>query len=508
MRLSSTVLEEPSLIFGSRGEEKDPRLGLSEFGPWFASDERRPLPSQVRIGIVGTSVTLDLTRRLVEELQKPIESGHFNKWAHPDFDGFTTQNRIGCEFVLSDSWNAGLTPQECRQALDVRDPNERIATAAALFIEKLKLIATEESPPDVVVFALPQEIVDYCGIGDRTRGAKRPRFSEHDRVVAELKEKHQRFLEEWGLEVMSEEPPEPERDYDLRNSIKGKAMQVGIPVQIVKEHNLRAFLSGEGEKDGSLIRSSFAWNFSTGLYYKARGRPWRLAKLTPGTCYVGVSFYRDLRNPKLNLETSMAQVFTHSGDGFVLRGEEVVLDSGTKEAHLTRDQSRELLRGVLRKFREKTRSPPARVVLHKTSRFSAEEREGFLEALGQTSYDFVAITRDSPLRLLRLGEFPVLRGTMCRLADTEFILYTTGYVPRLRTYPGRSVPDPLRVKHEGTSESKLLASEILGLTKLNWNTTTFATRMPITLEFARQVGKVLSELGPEGTLQDHYRFYM
>ncbi len=37
---------------------------------------------------------------------------------------------------------------------------------------------------------------------------------------------------------------------------------------------------------------------------------------------------------------------------------------------------------------------------------------------------------------------------------------------------------------------------------------TFATRMPITLEFAKQVGRVLSELEPGALVQDHYRFYM
>lgn len=506
--LSTTVLDEPDLVFGLHGEEKDPRLGLSEYGPWFSSDERRPAPSQVRVGIVGTGTTLDLARQLMDRLKAPIRSGHFNRWAHPDFDGFTTDNRVGCEFVLSDSWNATLLPQECARLLQILNPNERIAAAVALFLAKLRQIAAEESPPDVVILALPQEVVDYCGIGDRTRGAKRPRFSPREKLIAELKANHQRFLEQWGLELEADEPKEPARDYDFRNSIKGKVMQVGIPVQLLKEETARSFLSGDGEKDGSLIRSSFAWNLSTGLYYKAKGRPWRLAKLTAGTCYVGISFYRDLRNPSLELETSMAQVFTHSGDGFVLRGEEVVLDSSTKEAHLTKRQAADLLAGVLRKFTEKARAPPARVVLHKTSRFSKDERTGFLEALGETAYDFVAIVGDSPLRLLRQGEFPVLRGTMCRLSDQEFILYTSGYLPRLRTYPGRSVPEPLHIIHEGASESHLLAKEILGLTKLNWNTTAFATRMPITIEFARRVGKVLSELGREGALQDHYRFYM
>jgi hypothetical protein len=48
----------------------------------------------------------------------------------------------------------------------------------------------------------------------------------------------------------------------------------------------------------------------------------------------------------------------------------------------------------------------------------------------------------------------------------------------------------------------------MGLTKLNWNTTAFATVLPITLEFARKVGKILSELEDEVPPENHYRFYM
>jgi len=87
-------------------------------------------------------------------------------------------------------------------------------------------------------------------------------------------------------------------------------------------------------------------------------------------------------------------------------------------------------------------------------------------------------------------------------------LYATGFTPRIRTYPGLRIPRPLLITHHGDSEIKLICSEILGLTKLNWNTTAFSTQLPITLEFAHRVGKVLSELPADAKLQDHYRFYM
>jgi len=64
------------------------------------------------------------------------------------------------------------------------------------------------------------------------------------------------------------------------------------------------------------------------------------------------------------------------------------------------------------------------------------------------------------------------------------------------------------IKHRGDSTREDLSAEILGLTKLNWNTASFSTYLPITIKFATEVGKILSELPPEKLTKDHYRFFM
>lgn len=508
--LESCYLDEPDLIFGKRGEEKDPRLGLTQFGPYYSPGESAPSPSRIRVGIIGTGETTTWGKQVVTRLAARIPSDHTNKWFYPDYEGFNIETLVRCEFSVVQSNDGLILPQEVKQVLAVTEVNPRIAAAANLLVSKVEKFLTEDSPPDVVLVALPPEIEEYCGIGDRTRGAKRPSFTETEALIAEFKKVGQTFLEDWGVEVTGGSGPPPEKDYDLRNAIKGKVMklQQAVPVQILREEPALKFLTGSGVDGGSLIPSHFAWNMATGLYYKAKGRPWRLAKLPQGTCYVGVSFFRDLRDPDQDLQTSMAQVFTHSGDGFVLRGTEVMVDESTKEAHLTAEQSNNLLTSVIEKYKTKAVSDPTRIVIHKSSSFSPVENEGFLRAIGGLPYDLVSFHNDDPIRFLRYGDYPVLRGTLVTLARGEYVLYTTGYVPRIRTYPGLRVPLPLHIRHEGASEIKPVAEEILGLTKLNWNTTTFSTRLPITLEFARQVGKVLSELEPGARVQDHYRFYM
>jgi hypothetical protein len=507
MHISATYIEEPDLVFGNRGIEKDPKIGLKYFGPYLPSTEDLPTPTQIRIGIVGTGETISLTKQVLDILAAPIKSEEENKWLYPDFPGFTVNTTIRSKFINADIWNETILSSEIKHILSISDVNNRIAAASNLIVQKIGDIALEESAPHVIIFALPRDLEEYCGISERTRGAKRPRFTELEKSLAEMKNQGQTFLTNFGVKVDVEE--ELMTSYDLRNSLKGKAMQFGIPTQIVRQTTIEEILN-----PSSMIRktrqgaAAFAWNFSMALYYKAHGRPWRLAKLTPGTCYVGVSFYRNLLNPNLNIETSMAQVFTHSGEGFVLKGGDVTFDKWTRSIHLTKSQAAQLIKGAVKKYAERA-GQPERVVIHKTSLFSEEEIAGFDEAIGDDlKKDYISISQDSGFRFLRTGKYPVLRGTLISLSSNQHLLYSTGYTPRVRTYPGPRVPKPLLVTHRGDSEISLVCSEILGLTKLNWNTTAFSTQLPITLDFARKVGKVLSELPDGSHIRDHYKFYM
>lgn len=507
MRIHAFYIEEPDLVFGHRGEEKDPKLGLKHFGPYFPSNESMPSPMQVRVGIVGSGTTITLTKQILKLLGEEIKSDETNRWLYPDFPGFRLENNIRCRFVSSDTWNYVITEFEIKHILEIADMNERIAAASDLFVDKIEKITLEDSLPDVIICALPEEIEEYCGISEKTRGAKRPKFTALEKTISEMKKEGQTFLSQWSVDVDTEE--KPPKSYDFRNALKGKVMEFNIPTQVLRENTARAIL----EYPNSEYRigqnpATFAWNFATGLYYKAHGRPWRLAKLTSGTCYVGVSFYRNLLNPDLNLETSMAQVFTHSGEGFVLRGSDVTIDKNTREVHLTRIQAAELLTDSIKKYTQKAGHGPNRVVVHKTSLFSEEEKSGFGEVITGLPKDYVTISEDADLRFLRTGKYPVLRGTVISLTSNQHLLYTTGFTPRVRTYPGLRIPKPLLITHCGDSEIELICSEILGLTKLNWNTTAFSTQLPITLEFAQRVGKILSEISPNVKLQDHYRFYM
>jgi len=53
-----------------------------------------------------------------------------------------------------------------------------------------------------------------------------------------------------------------------------------------------------------------------------------------------------------------------------------------------------------------------------------------------------------------------------------------------------------------------ICREVLGLTKMNWNNADLGIREPITLEFSREVGRILSHVEEEVNPRPQCFFYM
>jgi len=208
----------------------------------------------------------------------------------------------------------------------------------------------------------------------------------------------------------------------------------------------------------------------------------------------------------------MAQAFTAAGDGYVLRGGTLEWNEAEQgcSPHLTKELAASLLRDVIDLYKRQNRgSLPTRIVVHKSSRFWDDELAGLNEACEAIPrQDFVALgTRG--VQFYRKGDYPPLRGTYVKFSDSDLLLYTSGYIPFLRTYPGPRVPRPVEVlEHLGDSPWDLVLREILALTKMNWNTADFACSDPITIAFSRRVGQILAELPANARVQPEYRFYM
>jgi argonaute-like protein implicated in RNA metabolism and viral defense len=242
-----------------------------------------------------------------------------------------------------------------------------------------------------------------------------------------------------------------------------------------------------------------------------RRAPWRLlrnpSELT--TCFVGISFYRSLDGERIM--TSVAQVFNERGESVIVKGAQAELDKNDKQPHLKKDDAKALLKNAVAVYRKEHHTSPARLGVHKTSRLTAEEMQGFQNAADEHDIEAVEMisVKRSFTRLYREGTYPPLRGSFLKLQENAGLLYLRGSVQFFETYPGMYVPRPLELSvTEAETTVEQIAREMLSLSKLNWNNTQFDGGEPITLRAARRVGDILKCIPENGIIQPGFRFFI
>jgi hypothetical protein len=110
---------------------------------------------------------------------------------------------------------------------------------------------------------------------------------------------------------------------------------------------------------------------------------------------------------------------------------------------------------------------------------------------------------------VQYGRVQVLRGTAIIVSDRTAYLWTAGFTPRLETYPGREVPNPLTVDIvKGDADIEQVLSDLMALTKLNFNSTGFSDGLPVTLRFADLVGEILTAGPNDATAPLPFKFYI
>jgi hypothetical protein len=307
----------------------------------------------------------------------------------------------------------------------------------------------------------------------------------------------------------------PRRQSDFHDLLKARGIGLGVPIQMVRPQTYsgqRPPSKTKGPKSARLQdEATRAWNFHMALYYKAGGIPWRIlrdpSELT--TCFIGISFYRSLDGDRLL--TSVAQVFNERGEGLIVKGGPAKLDKDDRQPHVSASDANLLLKRAIHAYRKEHRTFPARMVVHKTSKMSPEEAEGFAAAAQEEridSLDLLSVNR-SFTSLFREWTYPPLRGTFLQTGDRSGLLYLRGSVNFFETSPGLYVPRPFEFyvkKAEATPRH--LAEEFFSLSKLNWNNTQFDGGEPITVRAARRVGDILKCV-PEGQqTQLSFRYFM
>jgi hypothetical protein len=461
-------ISEPLLVFGDGGQHVAPKAGIARFGPrsFVPGRPGRQHPASVRVGFIGTAETVEKAHAWLETNSEGVDGDS----KHPEFPGYRADRGFFSQLEFDDTWVEIISQSELDDLLAVHTSRVRFEMTLGLLETKLRLLAERDQPPQYILLTLPDSLVRRCAVTDYTDGV--------------LGRVHR----------------------DLRRAFKAAAMRYRIPTQLLSQK----VVDGRDPTHPSKI----AWNFFTGLYFKAGGSPWGPVGLQAGTCYVGVNFYQPLGTTYSTIQTSLAQAFDEHGESLVLRGHDFQWDSvkeGSRSPHLSDEQAHELIEMVLARYEAEMKQPPRRVVVYKSSRYWPKEREGFRAALkGRVNrYDLVALEKQSNVRLITVNKYPPLRGTWFSLKNLDYI-YTTGFIAALQEYHGMHVPSPLLIAdHVGQDTTReTLLKEILVLTKMNWNSAGLGGLLPVPLMFSDLVGSILREVPSDREPLPGFKYYI
>lgn len=471
-------LKDPELLFYNNSTALDPCHGLTEYGPYGISEFKT-----IKVALIGSSESTQQVEKLLLKLKTKIIDNNYKKWPFPGL-GKNSNLRIDIEirnkevFKSTDLLPFGNVKHSRRI--------DRIKYAIDLIESRIKIFSDLDPKPDVIIISIPNEILKSC----------RSYKYKHTNRIYLLKRQFDPGLKNY------------QDGYNFHNIIKVIGMDNGIPTQLIYPDTLVPNPKVKGRQDLAMI----AWNLTVALLYKANEIPWKYLEFPDSTCFVGISFHKEFDDDdKQVMRSSVAQTFLSNGKDIVLRGEKFEWDTNlSKQPHMTKDYTINLMKKILTKYEEHRNTLPERVVVHKSSEYWPAEIEGFETALNEINkVDLIAISK-TDIRFFRFEQQPVVRGTFINLFG-KYYLYNVGYIPCLETYPGARIPRPIEIKFHRNDEDPLkICKEIMALARLNWNNIDYSTRYPVTMTFSKNVGEILSEYRTKSLskIPDKYRYYM
>jgi hypothetical protein len=502
---------EPPLEFAFGQKTAHPKDGLFLYGP----HARAAKTKDIRVAVIGTTEGIGHFKTWAGKVRKRIE-------VPPPGKGEKTDRLHLANFPgLEETFGITFDPDECScyairyedidKASRVLNLHEAVSKVVDLYVDKARRHQkNDERAIDVWVLALPEIVFERCRPGSKRTGLP----MEKGDFGKKQKKRHDlpllsAVIDQEAEEIFDDAP-------DFHRQIKAEFLTIG-PTQLLRETTLdpEAFKN----KAGYPVRktqdaATVAWNLATGLYYKTQPKPpWKLADVRPRVCYLGL-VYKNLPNDPNGHACCAAQMFLNEGDGVVFRGANGPWKTGDYEYHLKRDAARKLLTTVLETYAETHDGPPSELFIHGQTYFDDEEWQAFVDAAPHTT-NVVGVrirTTNGDTKLFRDGDYPVLRGTALLLDDRNAYLWTNGYVPQLDTYIGPETPNPLNIsvlrsKNE-MPNIKTVLSDIMGLTKINYNSCNFNDGLPVTVRFAKMVGEVLTMGSAKGAEKQPFKFYV
>lgn len=498
-------MQEPTILFGHGQALEDPRDGLTLFGPLDEVSK----PHGIRYAAIGTEEGIRYFQEWVKKIQGPISNSPPDI-ARPPFPGF--EAIFGIPFLPDPSLQIKIDPKQLMDTVHIDDKHQRVYKTVEIFSERiLRTTREEDEHIDIWFVIIPDKVYELC----------RPQSYVPPTLKIKTKTK---MSAKYGKTLRKAPSLFPEEnitaipyqyEVNFHNQLKARLLSQKIAIQIIKEstiaHHRFTDKFGKPKRDLDKSQSAIAWNISTAAFYKVGGRPWKIAEIRKGVCYIGLTFKKDEKDVDPRTACCAAQMFLDSGDGVVFKGAVGPWYNPRKGSyHLKRKDAKELISIALKAYTQKEGYPPRESFIHGKTWFNDEEWRGFRDAIdSNTNLVGVRIKGTSNLKLYRKEKYPILRGLAYLQSERRAYLWTKGFIPRLENYVGREVPKPLLIDiSQGDAKIETVLNDIMALTKLNYNTCMFADGLPVTLRFADAVGEILTA-GPIGDLPPlQFKYYI
>lgn len=290
--------------------------------------------------------------------------------------------------------------------------------------------------------------------------------------------------------------------FDLHNNIKAFAAQRGISTQLIEESTL-----------SDPLKCQIYWWLSLSFYVKSLKTPWILENQNSSTAYAGIGYSVKRNKTNTNIILGCSHIYNSDGIGLKYRlssikENEVTFDN-KRNPYLSYNEAYKFGMNICELFYESMQNLPKRVVVHKRTDFRKEENDGIIDSLknaGVKNIDLVSINIEKDQKYIStivkngktvIDTFPINRGTCIIINENQFLLWVHGIVPSIRNpkyryyQGGNSIPAPLLITHQyGQGDIITLANEILGLTKMNWNSFNMYTKMPATIDSSNQIAVI------------------
>lgn len=454
----------------------------------------------VSLGLVCPAEEVQAIKNWFAAMGGLIVGEEGNSYRFQDFPG--SEKVFGRNFEFSDRFIRTISSAEfaLQQA---KNPSDRFEGLLDLYSSKIESMFNDLRPK-VIIVGFREHEADLR--------VTNPHLSAKERSALEYMQQD----ENAQAELFAPDPEELAKVAELRpqaeellyrnfyRALKARLMQRpnAVPLQVIREHTYR-------EDKATQSGATRAWNLGTSLFYKAGLLPWRPKNLPSNFCFVGVSFHHLKRRAGNLMYASVAQAFSSTVQPFVLRGATIPRDQvDFKQPYLKKAEAADLIERVIDAYLQNSGTLPDRIVIHKTSRYHEEEAAGFDAGLSRVPAIDLIWLAQTGFRMVKKGTQEVWRGTWVDVDDRDHYLFTTGYVPWWREYPGPHIPAPLLFGSYRKTDLRTRAEEILTLTKMNWNSSDGLSRNPVTISFARRVGMVMTELPEDTEPNPSYRFYM